>query len=75
MMTTEQREQPQWETIVAATSDEHAVTDRLPVPGGWVYRVMNRVSGAPALCFVPDKLAPQGASPPTTRLPSSRLRR
>jgi hypothetical protein len=74
-MTPEQRDQPQWETIVAASSNEHMVTDRLPVPGGWLYRVMNRVSGDPALCFVPDKVAPQAASPATTRLPSSRLRR
>jgi hypothetical protein len=74
-MAPEQRDQPQWETIVAATSDEHVVTDRLPVPGGWVYRVMNRASGVPALCFVPDKVAPQGTTPATTRLPSSRLRR
>jgi hypothetical protein len=74
-MTPGKRDQPQWETIVEATSDEQVVTDRLPVPGGWVYRVMNRVSGVPALCFVPDKVAPQGASPATTRLPSSRLRR
>jgi hypothetical protein len=74
-MTPKQRDQPRWETIVEATSDEHVVTDRLPVPGGWLYRVMNRVRGVPALCFVPDKVAPQGASPATTRLPSSRLRR
>jgi hypothetical protein len=74
-MAPEQRDQPQWETIVAATSDEHVVTDRLPVPGGWVYRVMNQVSGVPALCFVPNTVAPQGASSATTRLPSSRLRR
>ncbi len=74
-MRPEQRDQPQWETIVAASSDEHMVTDRLSVPGGWLYRVTNRVSGDPALCFVPDKVAPQGATSATTRLPSSRLRR
>jgi hypothetical protein len=70
-MTPEQRDQPGWETIVAASSNEHMVTDRLPVPGGWLYRVMNRVSGDPA----PDKVAPQATSPAMTRLPSSRLRR
>jgi hypothetical protein len=52
-MTPEQRDQPQWETIVAAASDEHAVTDRLPVPGGWLYRVMNRVSGVPSPVLCP----------------------
>jgi len=33
-MSPEQRDQPQWETVVAAASDEHVVTDRLTVPGG-----------------------------------------
>jgi hypothetical protein len=37
-MTPEQRDQPEWETIVAASSNEDMVTDRLPVPGGWLYR-------------------------------------
>lgn len=50
-----------WEEI---DTEEHTYTDRLDVPGGWVYRTRvykddgNDVSDtivAVAVCFVPDK--------------------
>jgi hypothetical protein len=49
----EQQQQPRWERV--AKGDDYATTDRLPVPGGWLYRV----TGGPqmGLCFVPDVAA------------------
>ena len=51
---------PQWESLTAkeliVEGDE--ITDRLEVPGGWIYRTRWRMGNdvAVALCFVPNPL-------------------
>lgn len=40
-----------WELVAGGSL--HDRTERLEVPGGWIYRVLVSAGEAPALCFVP----------------------
>lgn len=46
------REQEDWDAVSEGT---RGYTQRMPVPGGWIYRTI--VYGAVAMCFVPGPLA------------------
>jgi hypothetical protein len=47
-----------WDVVQENAAD---VTERLRVPGGWLYRTVTK-SGAAALCFVPGA-GPAAATP------------
>ena len=57
-------QEPKWEEV----TDHNAVrwvnytslTERLAVPGGWLYLVWPETGDAPVMCFVPDPSAGQG---------------
>ncbi len=51
----------EWRRLLEETyTDLHGVvqtagyTDRMEVPGGWIYRVIRLSGGTAALCFVPE---------------------
>lgn len=60
---------PQWELV--HKHGDHQLTDRLSVPGGWLYRVIvAATSTPPALCYVPveDVVAAEDGSIKATTL-------
>ena len=53
-------QEPKWEEVTDDDAVEWIDTQRLAVPGGWLYVVWPEAGDAPLMCFVPDPSAGQG---------------
>ena len=57
-------QEPKWEKVTDRIAvewiDYTSRTERLAVPGGWLYLVWPETGDAPVMCFVPDPSAGQG---------------
>ena len=61
-------QEPQWEKVTEHCHHHGRIqwielstyTQRLPVPGGWLYLVWPETGDGPVMCFVPDPSAGEG---------------